>query len=247
MRVDPPVTPPAATIAGSATQGARVPPGTYTVRLKKGGKEYTQKITVGLDRRVGFSESDRRAQFDAAQRASGLFGRMSKLAGRIVAVRSAADARAEKLPKGDALAADLKTLSGHADDLRKLIVATKEGGAITGEERLREHLDYVYGAIMSVEDRPTAYQLERLDVLERELKDVEDSFAAFQSGELAKLNAGLKAKGLEEIVVPADAAAPPGGGPAPGKGLFDGVVGTRVYSAPQAAVPKREREEHERD
>jgi hypothetical protein len=244
MRVDPPVTPPAATIAGSATQGARVPPGVYTVRMKKAGKEYTQKITVGLDRRVSFSEADRQAQFDAAQRASGLFGRMSKLAGRIVALRSAADARADKL-KGDALGADLKALSGHADDLRKLIVATKEGGAITGEERLREHLDYVYGAIMSVEDRPTSYQIERLNVLERELKDVEDSFAALQSGELAKVNAGLKAKGIEEIVVPADAATPPGGGPAPGKELFDGVIGMRAYAAPQAAAPKREREEHD--
>ena len=245
MRVDPPVTPPAATIAGSATQGVRVPPGTYTVRMTKAGKEYTQKITVGLDRRVSFSESDRVAQFDAAQRASGLFGRMSKLAGRIVAVRSAADARAEKLAKGDALAGDLKALSGHADDLRKSIVATKEGGAITGEERLREHLDYVYGAIMSVEDRPTPYQMERLNVLERELKDVEDSFAGLQAGELAKVNAALKAKGLEEIVVPPDAVSPPGGGPAPGKGLFDGVVGTRIYAAPRAAAPKVEREERD--
>ena len=33
--------------------------------------------------------------------------------------------------------------------MRKRIVATKEGGAITGEERLREHTDTLYGAIMS--------------------------------------------------------------------------------------------------
>ena len=246
MRVDPPVTPAAATIAGASTQGPRVPPGVYTVRLKKAGKEYTQMVTVGLDRRVSFSESDRRAQFDAAQRASGLFKRMSTLAGRIVAVRGGAEARAEKLAKGDALGADLRTLSSHADDLRKLIVATKEGGAITGEERLREHLDYVYGAIMSVEDRPTPYQLERLNVLERELKDVEDAFAGLVSGELAKANAALKAKGLEEIVVPADVGGSPGGGPAPGKELFSGVVGPKLYAAPQTRKIN-EREEHERD
>jgi hypothetical protein len=214
--------------------------------MKKAGKEYTQALTVGLDRRVSFSPADRRAQFDAAQRASGLFKRMSTLAGRIVAVRAEADARAEKLPKGEALAGELRTLSGHTDDLRKLIVATKEGGAITGEERLREHLDYVYGAIMSVEDRPTPYQLERLDVLERELKDVEDAFAALTSGELAKANAALKAKGLEEIVVPADAGAPPGGGPAPDKELFSGVVGPKRYGTPRA-TQTNEREEHERD
>ena len=42
-------------------------------------------------------------------------------------------------------------LNAKADALRKQIVATKEGGAITGEERLREHTDDVYGAITSVD------------------------------------------------------------------------------------------------
>jgi photosystem II stability/assembly factor-like uncharacterized protein len=244
MRTDPPVTPPAATIAGSATQGPRVPPGSYTVRLTKAGKTYTAPLTVGLDRRVSFSADDRRAQYEAAQRASGLFKRMSVLAGRIVAVHGDADERAAKLSKGDPLGKDLGALSAHTDDLRKQIVATKEGGAITGEERLREQLDYVYGAIMSVEDRPTNYQLARLDALERELKDVEDSFDKLKSGELATINAGLKAKGLDEIAVPADPGTAPGGGAPPGKAIFSGFIGLRYLG--QAATHS-EREEHERD
>jgi hypothetical protein len=31
---------------------------------------------------------------------------------------------------------------------------TTEGGAITGEERLREHTDQLYGAILSYEGKP---------------------------------------------------------------------------------------------
>ena len=44
-------------------------------------------------------------------------------------------------------------------------MATTEGGAITGEERLREHADQLYGAILSYEGRPADYQVERIDVL----------------------------------------------------------------------------------
>ncbi len=212
MRDDPPQTPPAATLAFNATLGPRLPPGTYTVRLTKGGNPYTMPITVGLDRRATFTVADRKAQYDAAKRVSGLFGRMSRLAGEIVEVHEGAQARAAKLAENDSLRHDLVSLADHADALRKLIVATKEGGAITGEERLREHMDYVYGAIMSVEARPTPYQLARVNVLEHELKDVEDSFNTLAKGELAAVNAQLKAKGLEEIILHQPPSGTSGGG-----------------------------------
>jgi hypothetical protein len=126
---------------------------------------------------------------------------MSALAAKIVQVRDGAQARAASLPQGDALREKLQSLANGADALRKKIVATKEGGAITGEERLREHLDYVYGAIMSVEDRPTPYQMARVAVLEHELRDVEDSFAGIEKSKLGEVNGALKGKGLPEIAV----------------------------------------------
>ena len=124
---------------------------------------------------------------------------MSKLVAEINGVRGQAAALA-----GSATApADVKSaaaqLNAKADALRKEIVATKEGGAITGEERLREHADDVYGAINSVEDRPTNYQMARVDALDRELKDVEAEWAAFQSGDLATFNAKLKAASLPPV------------------------------------------------
>ena len=51
-------------------------------------------------------------------------------------------------------------------------MATKEGGAITGEERLREHTDQLYGAIQSYEGQPASYQMTRIAVLEDQLKDI---------------------------------------------------------------------------
>ena len=101
----------------------------------------------------------------------------------------------------------LADLSGHADEIRKKIVATKEGGAITGEERLREHLDTLYGAIMSYDGKPADYQLARIDALGKELDDVKQSFAKLRDGEVVKVNAALKAKNAPEIGVPSGATA----------------------------------------
>jgi hypothetical protein len=243
MRDDPPQTPPGATLVFNATRGPRVPPGVYTVHLTKGSNVYTMPITIGLDRRATFTVADRRAQYDAAKHVSALFGRMSALAAKIVQVRDGAQARAASLPEGDALRQKLQSLADDADALRKKIVATKEGGAITGEERLREHLDYVYGAIMSVEDRPTPYQMARVAVLEHELRDVEDAFASLEKSKLTDVNGALKGKGLQEITV---AEVMPGDEGGVGGGIAGRVAGSLLglrltdFSALRAETDERD-------
>ncbi len=215
MRMKPPRVPPAAQIAFNSTQGPRVPPGAYTVRMTKGKDVYETRLDVGLDRRVKFSVADRKAQYDAAMRVRGLFGQMSDLVDKINAVRTQAGAAAKKLPDGDATRRQLVALGAKADEIRKKIVATKEGGAITGEERLREHMDTLYGAIMSYDGKPTDYQLERIDILERELGDVQTAFKKLEGDELVKANASLAKAGLAQITVPSAA---PAGTDAAGSG-----------------------------
>jgi hypothetical protein len=187
---------------------------------------------VGLDRRATFTLADRRQQYDAAMRVSALFGRMSALVARINAVRGGADAVAADA--ADPLARQAATLSASADALRKQIVATREGGAITGEERLREQMDYVYGQIISTEAAPPRYALERVDVLESELAGVESAFERLSTGELARFNDALQARGrpaieLASVEVPTRSAR---GGNL--DVLSRGLVGTRLtvpYSA----------------
>jgi hypothetical protein len=202
MNVKPPVVPPAASIAGSATRGPRVPPGTYTVRMTKGDRVIEEKVDIVLDPRSPFSVADRREQYDAAMKVHGMFGRMSDLVARIQAVRAGAGQAAAKLPEADPLHAQLLALSDKADTIRKQIVATKEGGAITGEERLREHMDQLYGALMSYEGKPAATLVAYTGALERELGDVDGDFAKLRDGDLAAANAALKAKGMPEIALP---------------------------------------------
>ncbi len=202
MNVTPPRVPPAAQVAGSATRGPRVVPGTYTVRMTKGARTYETKITVGLDPRSPFTLADRRAQFDAAMRVHAMFGDMTDLVARIQAVRSGAGASLAKLGEGDPLRDRLSALSQRADAVRKKIVATKEGGAITGEERLREHMDGLYGGIISYEGRPAATLVAYIGVLRRELDDITAEFEALWAKDVEEVNASLKAKGLPAIKGP---------------------------------------------
>ena len=202
MNVKPPLVPPAASIAGNSTQGPRVPPGTYTVRMHKGDKTYETTVTVGLDPRSPFSVADRKANYDATMKVHGMFGEMSDLVARIMTVRGAADAYAAKVPATDPLHVQLADLSAKADKLRKEIVATKEGGAITGEERLREHMDSLYGGLLSYEGKPADTLVAYTGALRHELDDVVKEFADLQAGDLQKTNAALKAKGMPEIALP---------------------------------------------
>jgi len=231
MRTKPPHVPPAASLAGNSTEGPRVLPGTYTVRLTRSGQVSTMPLTVGLDRRATYTVADRTAQFEAANRVKALFARMTTLVAGIASLREQSSAASDKLGSGDPLRAKLAAFSDTADSLRKRVVATTEGGAITGEMRLREDTDDVYGAVMATEGAPTTYALARIDVLDRELADVEKQFATLTTSDLPTLNDALKAKSLSPLSASV-AVAPDGvdgarGGPV--EALFANTLGTRFY------------------
>jgi hypothetical protein len=199
MREKPPRVPPAAQVAFAGIRGPRVLPGDYTIRLTKNGKAYETKLTIGLDKRAKFSLADRKAQYDAAMRVHTLFGEESALMDKIMPLRAAIAKATSGLPEGDDLRKTLSDFGGKVDGVRKQIVATTEGGAITGEERLREHTDQLYGALLSSEGKPGDYQLAYVDTLKRELAETTKQFEQLNSQELPKVNDALKAKGQSPI------------------------------------------------
>jgi photosystem II stability/assembly factor-like uncharacterized protein len=202
MREKPPRVPPAAQIANAGIRGPRLLPGIYTVRLTKAGKTTETKLTVGLDRRAKFNESDRKAQYDAAMKVHALFGEESALMDRIVGLRGGLSKSGSGLPENNPLRKSVSDFDGKVDAVRKQIVATTEGGAITGEERLREHTDQLYGALLSHEGKPADYQIAYFDALKRELADITQQFEQLIATELPVLNEALKAAGQSPVPVP---------------------------------------------
>ncbi len=198
MRLKPPRVPRAAQLAGNSTQGPRVVPGAYTVRLTRGTEVTETKLAIGLDRRATYSVADRRSQFDAMMRAHTLFEDMSKVTDQIDATRAAIADRIQALGS-DPLAAQLRAIDGKLEAAKKLVVATTEGGAVTGEERIREQLDSVYGALGSYEGKPAKYQVQRVETLRRELADVTKTLAEIVVKDVRPLDKALEAKKLKPI------------------------------------------------
>jgi hypothetical protein len=128
------------------------------------------------------------------------------------------------------LKADAAKVSKQADELRKQLVATKEGGAITGEERLRENVDNIYGAINSVEAAPTAYQLARIDALERELSEVEQGYARLKAGDAQRLSTAMVTEKLPAIDFAGAKLAADDARGGPAQALVNGLVGLRYYA-----------------
>jgi photosystem II stability/assembly factor-like uncharacterized protein len=199
MRLPPPRVPRAASAAFGAAYGPRVLPGTYTVRMTKDNQVYTMPLQIVPDPRATHSMADRQAQFALATRLVTMLGTMSDAVDRMNAARAALEDRASKLPAGDAFAGRLRSASTSVDSLRKKIVATKEGGMITGEERLRENLSDLYGAVVFYDGRPSQMQVDRTDAIGRELGDIVAAFNAWSAKDLAALNAELGARKLQPV------------------------------------------------
>ena len=196
MHLKPPHVPPAVQLAQAGTQGPRALPGVYTVRLEKNGQKYESQFTVGLDRRVKWSLADRQAQFDAAMKVSDLFNDESVLFGQIAALREQVAGAGKDRPATDPLHHELADFDGKLDGLRKQIVATTEGGAITGEERLREHTDQLYGALINWDGPPSTYALDNIIALRNQLTDLTAQFTHITSAEMPAINKALGGHGL---------------------------------------------------
>src|SRR2546423_8402063 len=144
-----------------------------------------------------------------------LFNDESALFGRIAGMREQVAEAGKGRPQGEALLRRLGDFDGKLDAIRKKIVATKEGGAITGEERLREHTDQLYGAITSWDGPPSAYQLENIAALRAQLGEIDGEITRVISSALPALNDALKSKGAGALTAPPPAVFS-GGGPRSG-------------------------------
>src|SRR5258708_3222643 len=205
MQLKPPRVPRAATVANWASRGPRVMPGSYTIRLRKAGQIVESRIDLALDRRATYSVEDRQKNFDAQLKVVALFGDMSTLVDRIDAAQKGTAERTGALPKGDPLSARLRELREKLEQVRRQIVTTKEGGAITGEQRLREHTDQLYGALLRYEGKPAAYQEARIGALRRELDDAQKEFDQLATTEIRAIDKALQDRQLPPIPTSASA------------------------------------------
>ncbi|MCL4836536.1 MAG: glycoside hydrolase [Thermoanaerobaculia bacterium] len=210
MRMDPPKFPPSTQLTFAFT-GPRLPEGEYAIRLVRGKEVLESTVALVADPRNPHSTADRKAKSEAELALYHRLADLTHLVESALALRDGARTRAAALPAGDRLGRRLRGLAEQAESLRTALVATSEAGWISGEERLKEKLGNLYGAINRFEGRPTTSQLARMETLLAELTGAEQRFRGLAEGDLAAANAELVRRRLEPLALPTREEREPGG------------------------------------
>jgi Sortilin, neurotensin receptor 3, len=153
-----------------------VMPGTYTVKLKIGDKEYTNNLQMVHDNSNKlFTEEDRKAQYEAAMKLYHLHEELYVLVDKINMEQKMIKENMDSVKKPQTKKL-LKEYNTKLEELRSTLLATKHKSIFADEKKLREYITEAYGAICGQECRPTNLQLGRVDVLNDDLKKGETSY-----------------------------------------------------------------------
>ncbi|KPK62460.1 MAG: hypothetical protein AMS21_07545 [Gemmatimonas sp. SG8_38_2] len=197
MRLPPPKVPPASSLV-NAFQGPRVPEGTYSYKLIKGSETYEGQVSLAPDPRSPHSREDRLLQQQTALEIYDMLERLAYVVDAAVDLRDQAKERAEAMSGGSA-----RRLTEYADKLdafRGGLVSTSEAGLFGGDEKLREELGNLYGAVNGYAGRPTDSELRRMELLAGQLGEAEVAFVELTSErELGRINSDLEGKELPPL------------------------------------------------
>jgi photosystem II stability/assembly factor-like uncharacterized protein len=159
MRMAAPKMPSGASLimSGGTLVGPRMPEGTYTVKFVKGKETYSSTVQLVPDPRASYSAEDRALQQKTVRRLYDMVNRFTDLTERVLAARDEATTRGDK------------QLAAKLDAMHKELVATREGGWLSGEEQLRERLGMLYGSVNSYDGRPTDSQITEMENIAKEI------------------------------------------------------------------------------
>jgi hypothetical protein len=93
----------------------------------------------------------------------------------------------------------LESVADVFEKQRAAIVSTKQGEGISGEEKLREELLSLYGAVNFYEGRPTASQVERMGVLAKKLEAAAAEYKGACVKELPPVNVQIEKRKLKPV------------------------------------------------
>jgi photosystem II stability/assembly factor-like uncharacterized protein len=180
------------TLDNSGFYAPLLPPGKYKIKLKLNGKEYESYLTLIKDPLSAHNTTDQQLQQKTAMDAYNTTEDLAFLAAQIVDMREKI-AQIQPQNNNEALQKQLQTYSDSLNNLRKNIMATKEGTNVgfSNDEKLRENLSKIYGAVVSYEGRPTDSHIARLNGLQVEIKDAQKRLADINNQNLPALNEAL--------------------------------------------------------
>jgi len=198
IRKDPPKVPRSPGVLGPAIYGPTYPPGKYTFKIIKGNKSYVGKISLINDPDSPFSAEDRQLQDETITKAYDALEALASLDKKVNTLRDSVNSRIKVLKENEELKNKLTVLSEKLNDFHKELTSTSTN-MLSGQERLREKIGDIYGAVLGYLGRPTDSQIKRLNILVADLNNKKDEFKKIITDELPEINSGLNSESIESI------------------------------------------------
>jgi photosystem II stability/assembly factor-like uncharacterized protein len=201
-RAKPPKMPPAAGLVENefVFYGPQAEEGTYKVKLTKGKDTYSSEVRLVPDPRTKSTAADRALQHKTVTQLYDMLAQLTYIVDATSELREQAKQRAGAAADSK-LKEQLNGLMQKLEDFRSSLVSVKEGGMITGEKKLREHLGELYGAVNAYSGRPTQSQIEETAVLGKKLDEAGTQFKTIVTAQVSALNSELQGKNAEPLKV----------------------------------------------
>ena len=175
-----------------------VMPGEYTVKLKVADKEYSNPIKLVHDEsNKSFSVADRQVQYTTAMQLYNLHEQLAKTVDDINEKQKMLKENLEKI-KSAKVKKIVQEYNDKLEELRGTLLATKQKSIFADEERLREKITDVYGAVANQEAAPGNLQQQRVASLQQDVSKAEQSNDALTKQYYIKIKEALIKEGLQK-------------------------------------------------
>ena len=198
IRLKPPRVPTSKTLSFAGFFGPMLEPGTYTVKIIKKDKVLQGEFVIKDDPSLPYTAEDRALQRKTLMKAYRMLEDLAFLDRQVTDVmEQASEMKKQEIPgnlkkKLDAVITQMRQIHGS-------LVETKAEGMFTSEEQLRQKIAAVYGGVVNYLGRPTNSQIDRLNVLEKEMKGYREQYQEIFDTKVARINMVLEKKGLKVI------------------------------------------------
>ncbi len=134
-----------------------VPAGEYKVVIKKGRDTFEKIINVTYKNNAGLNQQDRKFQYETVMK---LFNMTEKLAYMVYIM--------DELISNESISDDMKS---ELNNLKtSLVITTGDNYVGAAKKQLREKMSDLYAKVASSYDKPSANELENLELIEKEMK-----------------------------------------------------------------------------
>ncbi len=198
IRMKPPKVPVSPQMEGEAMIGPDYSPGEYTAKLIRNNEILETKIRLVPDPKSIFSLEDREIRQNALMKTYNLLESLAFIDGQAKDIRDKAIILSKEVPKQ--FGRKLSAIATRMDTIHMKLVSIKEG-KVTGEEKLREKIAFIYGSIISYPGKPTDSQLSGIDFLSKEVDSTRILINDFMAADLVLVNHQLVALKKDEIKV----------------------------------------------